>query len=122
MPVQRFQRRPRRGCLDALVPPNSNRDDEAVEPIDAIEAEVVTGALKRYDIDVQTIHWDLTNVTFSGAYEGSERIRAGWGQGTVNERQLQVSLHATGDGGIPVYYECLEGRAQQPPLAEDMLK
>ena len=33
-------------ALDALVPPNSNRDDEAVEPIDAIEGEVVTGALK----------------------------------------------------------------------------
>ena len=109
-------------ALDALVPPNSNRDDEAVEPIDAIEGEVVTCAIKRYDIDVQAIHWDLTNVTFSGAYEGSERIGPGWGHGTLNERQLQVSLHATGDGGIPVHYECLAGGAQQPPLAEDMLK
>lgn len=106
-------------ALDALVPPGNNED---AEPINSIEAKVVTRALKRYAIDVQAIHWDLTSVTFSGAYQGSERIGPGWGHGTLNERQLQVSLHATGDGGIPVYCECLEGGAQQPPLAEDMLK
>ena len=87
-----------------------------------IEAAVVTQALHVYDIDARTIHWDLTHVNFAGAHEGSEMICKGYGAGKVNERQLQVSLHVTTEGGIPVRHETLPGNAHQAPLAPRMLR
>ena len=92
------------------------------EAVPEIEAQVVTEALRQYHIKADTIHWDLTNVTFTGAYEGSELIRAGYGHGAMHERQLQVSLHTTGEAGIPVRHEVLAGNVHQGPLAPDMLQ
>ncbi len=96
---------------------------EAVaEAIPEIEAQVVTEALQQYHIKADTIHWDLTNVTFSGAYEGSELICSGYGHGKMHDRQLQVSLHTTHEAAIPVRHELLAGNVHQGPLAPDMLK
>jgi transposase len=96
---------------------------DALAPVLAeVEAQVVTAALTRYRVDARQIHWDLTHVTFSGAHEGSELIGPGYGGGGIHEKQLQVSLHVTGEGGIPVRHQTLTGDAHQAPLAADMLK
>ena len=96
--------------------------DEIARHIAEIETRVVTEALTHYRVDARQIHWDLTAVTFSGAHEGSELIRCGYGGGVIHDRQLQVSLHMTGDGGIPVRHQTLAGDVHQAPLAADMLK
>jgi len=96
---------------------------EALAPqIAAIETAVVTEAIERYRVPVDTIHWDLTNVTFTGAYEDSELVRAGYGDGRVHEKQLNVSMHMTGHGSLPVRHEALPGNARQAPLAGPMLR
>lgn len=119
-------------ALDALVPPpgsqteHGEHDDEGdasgLLPMDRIEARVVTQAISSYDIDVQAIHWDLTNVTFYGDYEAADLIGPGFGHGTMNRRQVQVSLSVASQGGIPLHHLCVPSRAQQQPLAEDILK
>jgi len=48
-------------------------------------------------------------------------VRAGYGDGRVHEKQLNVSLHITGEGGIPVRHQTLPGNARQAPLANAML-
>jgi len=96
---------------------------EAVaDAIPQIETQVVSTALQRYRVDASDIHWDLTNITFTGAYEGSPLICSGYGHGQLHDRQLQVSLHATSDVAMPVRHERLPGNAHQAPLANDMLK
>jgi len=96
---------------------------DAIEPhIAEIETRVVTEALTRYRVDARQIHWDLKHVTFSGAHEGSAMVCKGYGAGAVHEKQVQVSLHVTGEGGIPVRHQTLAGNAPQAPLAADMLK
>jgi transposase len=95
--------------------------DAIGESIGDIEAGVVTQALSRFAIDVRAIHWDLTNVTFSGAYDASEVIDGGYGGGRLHEHQLKVSLHATSEGGVPVRHQVLPGGAHQAPFAPAML-
>ena len=87
-----------------------------------IETAIVTRALELYNIPVKAIHWDLTSVTFSDARRASELIHTGYGGGTLHRRQVQMSLHATDVGTIPVRHEILPGKAHQAPLAAEMLK
>jgi len=113
-------------CLYDCAPTafNDDRVGRALEAVAqqsaAIEAAIVTRALERYHVPVEAIHWDLTNVTFTGVYEGSELIQRGYGDGQVHDKQLNVSLHTTGAHGIPVRHETLPGNARQAPLANRM--
>lgn len=91
------------------------------QQVGPIETSIVTRALERYRVPVDDIHWDLTNVTFTGEYEGSALVRAGYGDGRVHEKQLNVSFHMTREGGIPVRHETLPGNARQAPLLPEML-
>jgi transposase len=105
---------------------NDDRVGHTLDAIEAhiaeIEARVVTEALRGYRVDARQIHWDLTHVTFSGTHEGSEIVGKGYGDGAIHEKQVQVSLHVTGEGGIPVRHQTLAGNAHQAPLAADMLQ
>jgi hypothetical protein len=96
--------------------------DELAPSIDAVQGAVVTAALQQFAVDVQAIHWDLTHVTFSGAYEEAALIAPGYGDGRLHEKQLKVSLHVTSDGGLPVHHQVLSGRAHQAPFAPAMLE
>jgi transposase len=108
--------------LDALVPlPAREEDDPRPSPVPQIEARLVTAALRHYDVPVQVVHWDLTHVTFTGEYEQAQLIAPGYGNGAIHRRQVQVSLHASSEGGVPLLYRPLAGGASQQPLAEEML-
>ena len=109
--------------------PEEFNDDRVGRALDAvsgsisdIEAGVVTRALERFDVDTRTIHWDLTNVTFSDAKQDSRLVRRGYGDGQLHQRQLQLSLNVTSHGGVPVYHESLPGNAHQAPLLPDVLQ
>jgi len=91
------------------------------EQIPAIEAEIVTRALEGFNVPIDAIHWDLTHVTFTGAYEDFSDVGPGYGDGQMHEKQLQISLHATHEGGIPLRHEVLAGSAAQAPLVPPML-
>jgi transposase len=114
-------------ALDALVPPgfamglDSADGDDAALPADVIEEQVVRQAIGTYHIPVTAVHWDLTHITFTGAYDEAALIGPGYGMGAVHRKQIQMSLHASTDSGIPLYHRCLPSRAQQQPLAEEVL-
>jgi transposase len=104
---------------------NDDRIGRALEAIaqqiGPIEAELVTRALAGYRVPLEAIHWDLTNVTFSGVYEDSALIKRGYGDGQVHDKQLNLSLHTCGAHAIPLRHETLPGNARQAPLAAEML-
>ncbi len=87
-----------------------------------IETAVVEQLLARYPIDARVLHWDLTHVDFSDARKTTELVCPGYGDGQVNQRQLQVSLYTTSDGGIPVMHTALSGSVHQAPLAAEQLQ
>ena len=104
---------------------NDDRFGRALDAISGhiaeIETAVVSVALQQFKIDARRIHWDLTNVTFADAREESELVCRGYGNGRLHDRQVQVSLNATGDSGIPVRHETLAGSANQTPLGPGIL-
>jgi len=104
---------------------NDDRFGRALDAISGhiaeIETAVVSVALQQFNIDARRIHWDLTNVTFADAREESEIVCRGYGNGRLHDRQVQISLNATGDGGIPVRHETLAGSANQTPLGPGIL-
>ncbi len=96
--------------------------DAMSESITDIETAVVAQAVSVYKVDTQAIHWDLTHVTFTGAYDEIDEIGPGYGGGRLHEKQVKVSLHATNDGGIPVRHQVIPGGDHQAPYAPAMLK
>jgi transposase len=96
--------------------------DAISQCIEKIETAVVRRALARYPIDARTLHWDLTHVDFSDARKTSELVCPGYGDGQINQRQVQVSLYTTSDGGLPVMHTTLSGNVHQAPLAAGQLE
>jgi len=130
LPLYRLQDWAHQYHLDRLYgcPPDAFNDDRIGRTLDAlapviaeVETAVVTEALRRYRIDVSAVHWDLTHLTFAGVHEGWDLIGPGYGAGAIHARQVKVSLHATGDGGLPVHHQLLSGGAHQAPHAPALL-
>jgi transposase len=117
-------------CVEALYGHRADKfnDDRIGRTLDAlaehvadVETALVTRALELYRIPVHAIHWDLTSVTFSDAKQATELVGIGYGGGTIHRRQVQMSLHTTDVGAIPVRHQILPGKAHQAPLAAPML-
>jgi transposase len=116
--------------LQALYdcPARAFNDSRIGRTLDALAAQTqdlhtkfVTRIIAHFRLPVRAVLWDLTHVTFEGAYEHSALVEAGHGHGRVNEKQCKVSLHADAESALPVMYEALAGATNQTPLAEGYL-
>ena len=103
-------------------------DDRIARTLDAlapqahdVHMQIVTSLLMAYQIDVRAVLWDVTHVTFAGAYDQSALIQAGYGHGVLHEKQIKLSLHVDSETGLPLNYKELAGAANQTPLAEGFL-
>jgi len=103
-------------------------DDRIARTLDAlapsahdVHMQIVTSLLMAYHIDVRAVLWDVTHVTFAGAYDQSALIQAGYGHGVLHEKQIKLSLHVDSETGLPLNYKELPGAANQTPLAEGFL-
>jgi hypothetical protein len=90
-------------CLDALAP-----------HIDRIQGEVCLAAVQQFDLDLSSLHWDLTSVVLQGEYPPEEQDPAypqpahGFG-GEPGCKQLRVGELVTGDGGVPLWHHAYNG-------------
>jgi hypothetical protein len=90
-------------CLDALAP-----------HIDRIQGEVAVAAVREFDLDLSSLHWDLTSVVLQGEYPPQEQDPAyptpahGFG-GEPGCKQLRVGELVTGDGGVPLWHHAYNG-------------
>ena len=130
LPLYKFDNWARRHHLELLYhcDPGAFNDDRLARTLDAlapevagVQAQVVTDILRRYNLPVRAVHWDLTHVSFSGAYEHSELIQASYGHGRLHEKQIKLSLHVDSDSGLPLAYKALPGATNQTPLAPGFL-
>jgi transposase len=109
--------------------PHAFNDDRIGRALDAmaaagaqIHAQLVEAVRKQYPLDLKWLHWDFSHLTFTDARRQTDLVRAGYGNGTVHQRQAKIGLHVTSDDGVPVHYELLSGNAQQQPRAKPLLK
>jgi transposase len=106
----------------------SFNDDRIARTLDALaphvhdlHMQIVTALLMAYDIDVRAVLWDVTHVTFAGAYDQAPLVQAGYGHGVLHDKQIKLSLHVDSETGLPLNYQALAGAANQTPLAEGFL-
>ncbi len=103
---------------------NDDRLGRALERIaqhgDAVQTGLVLNAVEEFDLKVNQIHYDVTSVELFGAYdsveedEPSPKPRYGRTKsGRKNVKQLQQGLSVSGDGGVPVCHQPLDGNAAE---------
>ncbi len=81
--------------------------------------ELITGAVREFDVALEQIHNDTTTVTFSGAYENQKKpeslvrpplITFGYNKDHRPDlKQLVYSLTISADGAVPVHYKTYDG-------------
>ena len=104
---------------------NDDRLGRALERIaqhgDAVQTGLVVNAIEAFDLKVNQIHYDVTSVELFGAYETDEEPlpptpRPAYGRtksGRKNVKQIQQGLSVSGDGGVPVCHQPLDGNAAE---------
>jgi len=85
-----------------------------------LEAQVVAQAVVQYHLPVETIHWDFTNLTFTGAYEDLDLVTRGY-RCPPGGQQVQLSL-AVDEHGVPLGHQVVPGHAQPHPYIQSTLR
>ncbi len=96
---------------------------DAIYPhLEAIWLEVVGQAIRKANIDLSLIFYDLTAFVAHGRYANSEYVDFGFAHNTpMNKRKFKLGLNATADGNIPWLYRFWSGRtADQATVASNM--
>jgi transposase len=97
--------------LDALAP-----------HLEAIWTQVVTVALRRADVDLSVIFYDLTAFMVHGRYADSKLVDFGFAHNTPNDkRKFKLALNTIADGNLPGLYRPWSGRtADQATVQNNM--
>lgn len=111
------------------IPASQFNDDRLGRTLDEIEPkleiiwlELVELAIRKADIDMSVIFYDLTAFIMHGRYQDSDYIDFGFAHNTPsNKRKFKLSLNATADGNIPWVYKMLPGHtADQATVMNNM--
>jgi transposase len=85
--------------------------DDLHPHLGVIWQDIVVQAVLEYDIDLRSIHYDITSVYFEGEYTESEKITYGYSRDHRSDaKQVNLGVNVTGEGGIPLGYRVLAGR------------
>lgn len=100
LPAAKFNDDRLERTLDALYP-----------HLEAIWLEVVSVALRKADIDLSVIYYDLTAFIAHGRYQNSELVDFGFAHNTPsNKRKFKLGLDTLADGNIPGLFRLWSGR------------
>ncbi len=112
------------------VPAEKFNDDRLERTLDAIYphlesiwTEIVTVAIRKADIDLSVIFYDLTAFIVHGNYEESELIDFGFAHNTPNnKRKFKLALNTTADGNLPWLYHLWSGRMADQATVQDNME
>jgi transposase len=97
--------------LDALAP-----------HLEAIWQELAIQAIIAFDLDLSQLCYDITSVSFTGAYEQAELVRYGYSRDHRPDRkQVNLALDVTVDGAMPIDYRVLAGNTADSTTPADNL-
>lgn len=105
---------------------NDDRLGRALERVaryaPTIQSALVLRMIEQFDLQVEQIHYDISNVELFGAYDKVQEAEAGpkpaYGRtksGRKNVKQIQFGLNVTGDGAVAVGVLALDGNAGESP-------
>jgi transposase len=86
---------------------------EAFAPVAAaVRGAAMLAAIETFGADAARLHLDLTTLTVSGAYPGSDLVGKGWNAARTVQRQVRV-LAASNSTGVPLYVRPHPGNAAE---------
>ncbi len=66
-----------------------------------ITVEVTLHTVEEFQLQIDTIHYDLTSIFFHGEYEGSDWVKFGYSRDKrPDKRQVNIGISATADGEV----------------------
>ena len=84
---------------------------------------MVTVALRKADIDLSVIFYDLTAFVVHGRYADSELIDFGFAHNTPNDkRKFKLALNTVADGNLPGLYRPWSGRTADQATVQHNLQ
>lgn len=106
-------------AFDAMlgIDPLKLNDDRIARMLDAvsekyeeIQSAIVMRMIEKFGISAKSVHYDLTSLSFEGAYDESEMIKFGYSRDKRPDlKQINLSLDVSSDGAIPLWSRILEG-------------
>ena len=86
---------------------------EAFAPVaEPVRGAMMLAAIDAFGADAARLHLDLTTLTVSGHYPGSELVGRGWNSSRQIQRQVRV-LAASNNTGVPLYVRPHPGNAAE---------
>jgi transposase len=86
---------------------------EAFAPVAAsVRGAAMLAAIGEFGADAARLHLDLTTLSVSGAYPGSDLVAKGWSSSRTVQRQVRV-LAASNSTGVPLYVRPHPGNAHE---------
>lgn len=84
--------------------------DTLLPHLDAIWQDLVVAAIIAFDLDLRYLCYDLTSVSFCGAYEDADLVRYGYSRDHRPDlKQIEIAATVTAAGGVPLDYRALAG-------------
>ena len=87
---------------------------EAFAPVaETVRGAMILAAIDTFGADAARLHLDLTTLTVSGHYSGSDLVAKGWNSSRQVQRQVRI-LAASNNTGVPLYTRPHPGNACPP--------
>ena len=84
--------------------------DTLLPHLDAIWQDLIVAAISAFDLDLRYLCYDLTSISFCGAYEDADLLRYGYSRDHRPDRkQIELAATMTAAGGVPLDYRALAG-------------
>ncbi|GAC1398221.1 MAG: hypothetical protein NVSMB65_16810 [Chloroflexota bacterium] len=104
-------------------------DDRLARTLDALTPhlgelwqDLLVRAIRVFALDLRYLCYDITSVSFTGAYEEADLITFGYSRDHRPDRQqLEVAATLTGEGGVPVDYRVLAGNVADRTTPQENL-
>ena len=78
--------------------------------LDAIWQDLVVAAITAFALDLRYLCYDLTSISFCGAYDEADLVRYGYSRDHRPDRkQIEIAATVTAAGGVPLDYRPLAG-------------
>ena len=91
---------------------------DAIYPkIEELKGAITWSAIQNFGLDAAKLHWDITTLAFAGRYEEQDQeapsIEYGHAKDHPELKQVQAGFGVTEDGGIPLWYQAMDGAAAE---------
>jgi len=109
------------------IPAAKFNDDRLGRTLDVIAAhqreiwlDIVSQALRRFEIDLRFLFYDLTALVAQGAYTDSALVDYGFAHNTPSGKpKVKLGVTASADGAVPSEYAALSGRTADRATVQD---